>query len=51
MAILTAHGGMITGVNFCPGVVDGRSYLASTSSDGSVAIWLYSCQQNSVTFK
>ncbi|XP_054271446.1 bromodomain and WD repeat-containing protein 3-like isoform X1 [Macrosteles quadrilineatus] len=50
VAILTSHTGMITGVNFCPGVIDGRYYLASTSSDGSVAIWGYSTKNKVTTF-
>lgn len=43
VAVLTAHTGMITGVNFCPAVIGDKHYLASTSSDCSVAFWSYTC--------
>lgn len=52
VAVLTAHTGMITGVNFCPAVISGKHYLASTSSDCSVAFWSYTCgPDGSVTFQ
>ncbi|XP_039288557.1 bromodomain and WD repeat-containing protein 3 isoform X2 [Nilaparvata lugens] len=46
VATLVAHSGMITGVNFCPTDVNGIHYLASTSTDGSVAFWSYTVSPN-----
>ncbi|XP_075227824.1 bromodomain and WD repeat-containing protein isoform X2 [Lycorma delicatula] len=48
IAVLIAHTGMITGVNFCPGIINGMHYLASTSTDGSVAFWSYTVGPNNV---
>lgn len=41
VATLSAHTGMITGVNFCPNPFNDIHYLVSTSTDGSVAFWSY----------
>ncbi|KAK6636696.1 hypothetical protein RUM43_010358 [Polyplax serrata] len=41
VAVLLGHTGMITGVNFCPGAIGDVRYLTSTSTDGSVAFWVY----------
>ncbi|XP_018327576.1 bromodomain and WD repeat-containing protein 3 isoform X2 [Agrilus planipennis] len=42
VAVLSGHTGMITSVNFCPSSRWDIRYLVSTSTDGSVAFWLYS---------
>ncbi|CAH0389929.1 unnamed protein product [Bemisia tabaci] len=49
VAVLTGHSGMITGVNFCPTIVNGVHYLVSTSTDGSVAFWSYSTSASKET--
>nr|CAD7196832.1 unnamed protein product [Timema douglasi] len=41
VAVLAAHTGMITSVNFCPLVQENVQYLVTTSTDGSVAFWSY----------
>nr|CAD7255825.1 unnamed protein product [Timema shepardi] len=41
VAVLSAHTGMITSVNFCPLVQENVQYLVTTSTDGSVAFWSY----------
>lgn len=41
VAVLTAHTGMITSVNFCPSTRWYAQYLITTSTDGSVAFWSY----------
>lgn len=42
IAVLCAHNGMITSVNFCPSPKSDLKYLVTTSTDGSVAFWQYS---------
>ncbi|XP_066145385.1 PH-interacting protein isoform X1 [Euwallacea fornicatus] len=42
VAVLTGHTGMITSVNFCPTSCWGQRYLITTSTDGSIAFWVYS---------
>lgn len=42
IAVLCAHGGMITSVNFCPNPRSDFKFLVTTSTDGSVAFWQYS---------
>lgn len=42
IAVLCAHNGMITSVNFCPNPKSDLKYLVTTSTDGSVAFWQYS---------
>ncbi|KAF5287129.1 hypothetical protein FQA39_LY16052 [Lamprigera yunnana] len=42
VAVLVAHTGMITSVNFCPSSRWDVRYLITTSTDGSVAFWSYS---------
>ena len=42
LAVLCAHNGMITSVNFCPSPRSDHKYLVTTSTDGSVAFWQYS---------
>ncbi|KAM7359266.1 bromodomain and WD repeat-containing protein isoform 1-T2 [Cochliomyia hominivorax] len=42
IAVLVAHTGMITSVNFCPSPRNDLKYLVTTSSDGSIAFWQYS---------
>lgn len=42
IAVLCAHNGMITSVNFCPNPKTDMKYLVTTSTDGSVAFWQYS---------
>lgn len=42
IAVLNAHNGMITSVNFCPNPRSDLKYLVTTSTDGSVAFWQYS---------
>lgn len=42
IAVLCAHNGMITSVNFCPNPKNDLKYLVTTSTDGSVAFWQYS---------
>ena len=42
IAVLCAHNGMITSVNFCPNPRSDLKYLVTTSTDGSVAFWQYS---------
>ncbi|KAF5301599.1 hypothetical protein FQR65_LT08904 [Abscondita terminalis] len=46
VAVLVAHTGMITSVNFCPSSRWDVRYLISTSTDGSVAFWSYSHDSN-----
>ncbi|KAK4883678.1 hypothetical protein RN001_006997 [Aquatica leii] len=46
VAVLVAHTGMITSVNFCPSSSWDVRYLISTSTDGSVAFWSYSHDTN-----
>ncbi|KAJ6635022.1 Bromodomain and WD repeat-containing protein 1 [Pseudolycoriella hygida] len=41
IAVLSAHTGMITSVNFCPSRNRELKYLVTTSTDGSVAFWQY----------
>lgn len=41
IAVLCAHSGMITSVNFCPNPRSDFKYLVTTSTDGSVAFWQY----------
>lgn len=42
IAVLSAHTGMITSVNFCPSPRGDLKYLVTTSTDGSIAFWQYS---------
>jgi len=42
IAVLSAHTGMITSVNFCPSPCSDLKYLVTTSTDGSIAFWQYS---------
>lgn len=42
IAVLCAHNGMITSVNFCPSPRSDHKFLVTTSTDGSVAFWQYS---------
>ncbi|XP_043656518.1 bromodomain and WD repeat-containing protein 3-like isoform X2 [Drosophila teissieri] len=42
IAVLSAHTGMITSVNFCPSPRSDLKYLVTTSTDGSIAFWQYS---------
>ncbi|XP_064554592.1 bromodomain and WD repeat-containing protein 3 isoform X2 [Drosophila montana] len=42
IAVLAAHTGMITSVNFCPSPRSDLKYLVTTSTDGSIAFWQYS---------
>ncbi|XP_046806773.1 bromodomain and WD repeat-containing protein 3 isoform X1 [Lucilia cuprina] len=42
IAVLAAHTGMITSVNFCPSPRNDLKYLVTTSNDGSIAFWQYS---------
>lgn len=42
IAVLNAHSGMITSVNFCPNPRSDFKFLVTTSTDGSVAFWQYS---------
>ncbi|XP_026845404.1 bromodomain and WD repeat-containing protein 3 isoform X2 [Drosophila persimilis] len=42
IAVLSAHTGMITSVNFCPSPRSDLRYLVTTSTDGSIAFWQYS---------
>lgn len=42
IAVLCAHNGMITSVNFCPNPKSDLKFLVTTSTDGSVAFWQYS---------
>ncbi|XP_034662563.1 bromodomain and WD repeat-containing protein 3 isoform X3 [Drosophila subobscura] len=42
IAVLVAHTGMITSVNFCPSPRNDLRYLVTTSTDGSIAFWQYS---------
>ncbi|KAL9871562.1 bromodomain and WD repeat-containing protein 3 isoform X1 [Glossina fuscipes] len=42
IAVLSAHTGMITSVNFCPSPRADLKYLVTTSTDGSIAFWQYS---------
>lgn len=46
IAVLLAHSGMITSVNFCPNPKSDLKYLVTTSTDGSVAFWQYSQPRN-----
>lgn len=41
VAELSRHNGMITSVNFCPIARGDFRYLVSTSTDGSIAFWVY----------
>lgn len=45
IAVLSAHTGMITSVNFCPSRNRELKYLVTTSTDGSVAFWQYFTQR------
>uniref|UniRef100_A0AAR5Q514 Bromo domain-containing protein n=1 Tax=Dendroctonus ponderosae TaxID=77166 RepID=A0AAR5Q514_DENPD len=53
IAVLTGHTGMITSVNFCPTPCWGHKYLISTSTDGSIAFWIYNSEgvDNKVQFR
>lgn len=51
VATLVIHTGMITGVNFCPAIVNGCRYLASTATDGSVAFWKYATNDTETSFE
>ncbi|XP_030376234.1 bromodomain and WD repeat-containing protein 3 isoform X2 [Scaptodrosophila lebanonensis] len=42
IAVLAAHTGMVTSVNFCPSPRSDLKYLVTTSTDGSIAFWQYS---------
>lgn len=46
IAVLSVHTGMITSVNFCPSSRWDVRYLITTSTDGSVAFWTYSHDNN-----
>lgn len=46
IAVLCAHNGMITSVNFCPNPKSDLKFLVTTSTDGSVAFWQYSQPKN-----
>lgn len=46
IAVLCAHGGMITSVNFCPNPRSDFKFLVTTSTDGSVAFWQYVSKNN-----
>ncbi|KAK9511582.1 hypothetical protein O3M35_000212 [Rhynocoris fuscipes] len=46
VAVLSGHTGAITAVNFCPVPINDVFYLVSTSSDGSVAFWSYTVEQD-----
>lgn len=50
IAVLSAHTGMITSLNFCPLSHLEIRYLVSTSSDGSVAFWTYKKSDNNEVF-
>jgi bromodomain and WD repeat domain-containing protein 1/3 len=41
IAVLNAHNGMITSVNFCPNPRSDLKFVVTTSTDGSVAFWQY----------
>lgn len=49
VAVLTAHTGMITSVNFCPSPSRELKYLVTTSTDGSIAFWQYTTASNRKT--
>lgn len=49
VAVLTAHTGMITSVNFCPSPSRELKYLVTTSTDGSIAFWQYTTSVNRKT--
>lgn len=49
VAVLTAHTGMITSVNFCPSPGRDLKYLVTTSTDGSIAFWQYTTGNNRKT--
>lgn len=46
IAVLCAHSGMITSVNFCPNPRSDFKFLVTTSTDGSVAFWQYTQPRN-----
>ncbi|XP_016981436.1 bromodomain and WD repeat-containing protein 3 isoform X1 [Drosophila rhopaloa] len=51
IAVLSAHTGMITSVNFCPSPRSDPKYLVTTSTDGSIAFWQYSTKRGQkITF-
>lgn len=49
IAVLSAHTGMITSVNFCPSPRSDLKYLVTTSTDGSIAFWQYSTPRGQKT--
>lgn len=49
IAVLTAHTGMITSVNFCPSPRGDLRYLVTTSTDGSIAFWQYTTPRGGKT--